>query len=172
MKRPLTSTWLLLFFGGVALGCSGKPSSPAPGDVNASASPASADERSPAPTSNPTSTAPETPPVTPPDAPVTCDGVRCSEDTFCDLQTVTCVRAPCPPITRCVSGTHPCAATTCAQGSACESHDLEARCVPMPAPPGGSPCGRGTCEAGMVCCNASCGICTPPDGACTQQACD
>lgn len=33
-------------------------------------------------------------------------------------------------------------------------------------------CGLSTCEAGEVCCNASCGICTPPDGFCTQQICD
>ena len=33
------------------------------------------------------------------------------------------------------------------------------------------PCGHTLCEPGLVCCNASCGICTPPDGFCTQQAC-
>jgi hypothetical protein len=33
-------------------------------------------------------------------------------------------------------------------------------------------CGAVTCPAGEVCCNASCGICTPPGGACTQQICD
>lgn len=32
-------------------------------------------------------------------------------------------------------------------------------------------CGSAVCAPGMVCCNASCGICTPPDGFCTQQAC-
>jgi hypothetical protein len=36
----------------------------------------------------------------------------------------------------------------------------------------GPPCGARTCAAGQVCCNASCGICTPPDGVCTQQLCD
>lgn len=33
-------------------------------------------------------------------------------------------------------------------------------------------CGKARCAAGEVCCNPSCGICTPPDGMCTQQFCD
>ena len=35
----------------------------------------------------------------------------------------------------------------------------------------GVACGTKTCAAGQICCNASCGICTPPDGVCTQQIC-
>jgi hypothetical protein len=38
-------------------------------------------------------------------------------------------------------------------------------------PPGGPVCGMNTCNAGDVCCNASCGICTPPGGFCIQLAC-
>lgn len=38
-------------------------------------------------------------------------------------------------------------------------------------PSQGERCGSKTCAAGTVCCNASCGICTPPNFACTQQAC-
>jgi hypothetical protein len=34
------------------------------------------------------------------------------------------------------------------------------------------PCGNSFCAAGDVCCNASCGICTPPDGVCIQIACE
>jgi hypothetical protein len=41
-----------------------------------------------------------------------------------------------------------------------------------PGPGGGERCGATVCSAGKVCCNASCGICTPPGGVCTQQACD
>jgi hypothetical protein len=37
---------------------------------------------------------------------------------------------------------------------------------------GGVQCGKTVCEAGMVCCNASCGICTPPGGVCIQLACE
>lgn len=33
-------------------------------------------------------------------------------------------------------------------------------------------CGPTTCSGGDVCCNASCGICTPPDGVCIQLACE
>ncbi len=35
----------------------------------------------------------------------------------------------------------------------------------------GPTCGKTTCPVDQECCNASCGICTPPGGACTQQAC-
>jgi hypothetical protein len=41
-----------------------------------------------------------------------------------------------------------------------------------PVPPKGEPCGDTTCTDGMVCCNASCGICTQPGMMCTQQACN
>jgi len=33
-------------------------------------------------------------------------------------------------------------------------------------------CGAAQCAEGQICCNPSCGICTPPDGMCTQQFCD
>ncbi len=36
----------------------------------------------------------------------------------------------------------------------------------------GEACGKVTCGAGQVCCNASCGICTPPNGGCVALACD
>lgn len=32
-------------------------------------------------------------------------------------------------------------------------------------------CGKTLCHGSQVCCNASCGICTPPGGACIQLAC-
>jgi eight-cysteine-cluster-containing protein len=41
----------------------------------------------------------------------------------------------------------------------------------QPAPTG-EPCGSVTCGAGLVCCNASCGICTEPGGFCIQIVCD
>ncbi len=44
----------------------------------------------------------------------------------------------------------------------------ETLCECVPA----EPCGAGYCPAGEVCCNASCGICTPPDGVCIQIACE
>ncbi|MFT3921667.1 MAG: hypothetical protein QM778_03955 [Myxococcales bacterium] len=39
-------------------------------------------------------------------------------------------------------------------------------------PPEGPACGKLNCAPGEVCCNASCSICTPPDGMCTQQICE
>jgi hypothetical protein len=33
-------------------------------------------------------------------------------------------------------------------------------------------CGETACPLGQVCCNPSCGVCTPPDGACTTELCD
>ena len=38
-------------------------------------------------------------------------------------------------------------------------------------PDQGEACGSTTCGAGLVCCNASCGICTKPGMACIQRAC-
>jgi hypothetical protein len=35
----------------------------------------------------------------------------------------------------------------------------------------GEPCGAATCGHGEYCCNASCGICAPRGGVCTQQYC-
>ncbi|MBX3208664.1 MAG: hypothetical protein KF764_26765 [Labilithrix sp.] len=175
MKRSLTTTSFILIVGAVAIACGGTSSPQPSGGVTSNASPASAGEAS---SSDPASGTPPAPtsgaapakPVTralPAGGAKTCADTTCSDDTFCDLQTVTCVRAPCPAVPRCISGMHPCAVTTCITGNACESHDGEAVCIPI-----ASACGRTTCETGMVCCNASCGICTPPDGACTQQACE
>lgn len=49
---------------------------------------------------------------------------------------------------------------------------LVGTCEPKKAPPPkGEPCGAKTCDAGMVCCNDSCGICTPPGGACILLEC-
>jgi hypothetical protein len=45
--------------------------------------------------------------------------------------------------------------------------DCGCGCEPIP----GEVCGDSVCPDGEVCCNASCGICTPPGGVCTQQAC-
>ena len=45
--------------------------------------------------------------------------------------------------------------------------DATCSCVPN----AGDACGAVTCPSGQVCCNASCGICTPPGGACIQVVC-
>jgi hypothetical protein len=38
-------------------------------------------------------------------------------------------------------------------------------------PVGNGPCGSNFCTGKTFCCNASCGICAPIGGGCTQQAC-
>ncbi|KAL2757300.1 hypothetical protein ACRALDRAFT_1060710 [Sodiomyces alcalophilus JCM 7366] len=36
----------------------------------------------------------------------------------------------------------------------------------------GERCGPTVCDKGQVCCNSSCGICTPPGGVCIQLYCE
>jgi hypothetical protein len=40
------------------------------------------------------------------------------------------------------------------------------------APLTGAACGEVTCPPGETCCNASCSLCTPEGGICTEQECD
>lgn len=93
-----------------------------------------------------------------------CATVRCAAGTHCvvvDDQAV------------CESDelTNPCAAVLCLTGTTCEVVNGQAECVPIDST-GSEACGDVTCAEGEVCCNASCGICTPPDGACIQIACE
>jgi len=53
----------------------------------------------------------------------------------------------------------------CVEGSVWDSSPDVCACVAE------GQCGNTVCAEGMVCCNPSCGICTQPDGVCTQQAC-
>ena len=74
-----------------------------------------------------------------------------------------------PNVCACVEETYnPCAAVLCLEGSRCVVEGDEGVCVPIT----GEACGDQTCAEGMVCCNASCGICTPPGGVCIQIACE
>ena len=64
---------------------------------------------------------------------------------------------------------------TCGDGQVWDSNPKVCGCVRAGGDTGaggGERCGDNTCGRGMVCCNASCGICTPPDAACIQIACD
>jgi hypothetical protein len=87
------------------------------------------------------------------------------------------------------AGGAPCASTSsCAPGEVCTTEDGDCKAPPgcgpglacpavcygncRPAKEEGPVCGATRCAAGMVCCNPSCGICTPPNGACTQQICN
>lgn len=43
--------------------------------------------------------------------------------------------------------------------------------VAAAVPQSGEQCGNNTCAPGLVCCNASCGTCTPPGEKCSQLVC-
>ncbi|KAK0654751.1 hypothetical protein B0T16DRAFT_395625 [Cercophora newfieldiana] len=60
-----------------------------------------------------------------------------------------------------------CAVILCPTNHQCIVRNGKGTCVPI----GGSVCGPTICAQGLVCCNASCGTCTKPGMACTQQAC-
>lgn len=53
----------------------------------------------------------------------------------------------------------------------CDPKSGGADCGGICVPPKGEPCGKNVCGPGLVCCNASCGICTKPGMVCTQIAC-
>jgi hypothetical protein len=93
-----------------------------------------------------------------------CNLVDCVPGNVCVVQDG---EAVCIPDTG--GGTNPCAFTLCPINTECVVVGGEAVC--KPAGGGGERCGDTTCGAGQVCCNSSCGICTPPDGACIQIAC-
>jgi len=102
-----------------------------------------------------------------------CD-IPCPEGTRCELDQVVCVRAPCPPIPRCVPvipvpKPGRCAVTYCPPGTRCvEVPPFGVRCVPDE---GGQKCGDNVCGAKEFCCNASCGICAPRGNFCPQVIC-
>jgi hypothetical protein len=56
----------------------------------------------------------------------------------------------------------------CPPNSVWDSSPAVCACVKVPA---GEACGPKTCASGEVCCNKSCGICTPPGGGCSAIAC-
>ncbi len=92
-----------------------------------------------------------------------CAAVLCLEGTHCEVV---------DGVAECVEHdpADPCATVRCEPGRVCEVVDGDAVCVPQSAP--GETCGATTCPVGQTCCNASCGICTPPGGACIQIACE
>jgi hypothetical protein len=70
-----------------------------------------------------------------------------------------------PQVCGCVKPVEdPCALVDCISGANCIVSNGEPICVSN----GSWECGPNTCAAGTVCCDALCGICTPPDSACTQ----
>ena len=74
-------------------------------------------------------------------------------------------------------GTEPpkdCSEQKCDSGYHCEMKGINGGSIPAcikDAKAPGVECGSKTCAVGDVCCNSSCGICVPPGGHCTDQAC-
>ena len=90
-----------------------------------------------------------------------CDGgARVGRDPSND-----CKFFPCPPEGGCTED-----AKVCDDGSTV-GRDPNNDCEFSPCPTERS-CGTTVCGEGLVCCNASCGICTKPGMACIQLACD
>ncbi|KAK4451294.1 hypothetical protein QBC34DRAFT_401640 [Podospora aff. communis PSN243] len=59
-----------------------------------------------------------------------------------------------------------CAVILCPPDTTCKTIDGKSQCVPN-----SQVCGPTICEKGLVCCNASCGMCVKPGMACIQIAC-
>ncbi len=104
---------------------------------------------------------------------VTCANVRCSEGSRCEMVQVQCLRAPCPPVPECKPD-----AAAATPTPAAKPRPIPGGVKPVPMPPpartparGQLTCGKNLCPAGHTCCNASCGICTPPGGRCIQMFC-
>jgi hypothetical protein len=74
--------------------------------------------------------------------------------------------ADCGGICKCSAGP----TVLCQQGMPFNDDPHVCSCAPPPGS-GGQQCGKNTCPDGQVCCNASCGICTPKGSACIQIAC-
>lgn len=75
-----------------------------------------------------------------------------------------------PQVCDCVPEDYdPCIATLCPVGTICINQDGQGVCLD---PDESEPCGDTSCGPGLVCCNASCGICTEPEGVCIQIACE
>jgi hypothetical protein len=150
-------------------------------------------------TSSPPAKAPDANDSEPPEEPVSCAAVLCPVWTRCDESSGTARCIPfgppcggkadlaCPGAGTCVDdpedncdpdrgrGKKNCpgicqcnAIGLCIEGYRWESSPFVCGCVPEEA----VTCGPTLCPVGQVCCNASCGICTEPEGSCIQIACE
>ncbi|KAF8386198.1 hypothetical protein PRIPAC_75340 [Pristionchus pacificus] len=103
-----------------------------------------------------------------------CDTMKCSNGTVCQLQTVNCIKAPCPPIANCVAPSNntvdPCAAVKCANGTICKLQTVNCLlppCPPLPqcvAPSTGPSCMTMKCAANTTCVDLPTGSVCQPNG--------
>jgi hypothetical protein len=87
---------------------------------------------------------------------------QCEGAGTCQTKPKTCTQIH-APVCGCDDRTY---SNDCAAATAGASVRHEGECK------AGEPCGSVVCEPGLECCNAGCGICVPPGGACTQEACE
>ncbi|MSP61072.1 MAG: protease complex subunit PrcB family protein [Myxococcales bacterium] len=99
---------------------------------------------------------------------------KCAADADCRLAGDYCTScacralAPSESLSSCAGPGVRCFADPClGKRPVCQS----GHCVPAAAAAAPVKCGNATCTGGMVCCNASCGICTKPGDFCIQTAC-
>ncbi|KAK1778021.1 hypothetical protein QBC45DRAFT_329337 [Copromyces sp. CBS 386.78] len=117
----------------------------------------------------------------------TCDNVKCPVRCKMIKGNPTCVGGQHPSAVAAeATSESPCDSVRCTYG--CEVINNQAVCVEPPAEDlasdnalspeadntsvKGKKCGVATCGLGQECCNASCGLCVPIGGFCTQQICE
>jgi len=88
---------------------------------------------------------------------------QCSGTGTCQTRPKNCTQIH-APVCGCDGRTY---SNACVAASAGMSVRHEGECE------AGEPCGAVViCETGLECCNASCGVCVPPGGVCTQEICE
>jgi len=94
----------------------------------------------------------------------------CGVGTQCQMRDGTCREACNPCLCQAAGGT---VVPSC---GAATSTPSESSAAPTPAPAEddsfGVICGTAVCGKGTFCCNASCSVCAPNGGGCTQQVCE
>ncbi|GMS80858.1 hypothetical protein PENTCL1PPCAC_3033, partial [Pristionchus entomophagus] len=107
-----------------------------------------------------------------------CAAMMCAIGSVCQLKTVNCVRAPCPPVAECVprsTNTSACLTMKCKAGFECRNGDKGETCYPISTPKPDA-CANHTCPAGQQCSvlmvNCLVAPCPPPMPRCIVNQAD